>query len=230
MRVKRIMIFCLLGLLFVHAYSADGQFGQPARNSPDEYEQYQQALWKNYRELETKMEDLILDEDELKVEKIALEGFNEELYPPHAENEELSTSTTDPALLAVVATACSRDWLLRPLSPPDAGGGIGGSYVVGTLKVQTTKRTVVVRVTKVGFELQGVQSPDLLQRRFYSWALAKVLDDMVAKATNKHISHELFIALSGEGVIDMNRRIYWKTLVEMRNKENDSGEVDSHPR
>jgi hypothetical protein len=221
MRRTRVVIFCLLGMSLVHPSAVVGQFRQSGPATPGEHEQYQKVLWKNHRELETKMRDLILDEDDSQIEKVTLEGFNEDLSAPHDANNTLSTSTTDPALLAIVANACSRDGLLRPLSPPGAGMGIGGSYVVGTLRIRTTKHIVVILVTMVGFCFEDGNSPDLRHKLFYSWALAKVLDDMLAEATSNkgHISHTLFTRLSGESVIDRNRRVYWDARKEMENKD-----------
>ena len=81
---------------------------------------------------------------------------------------------------------------------------------MGTLRIQTAKRTIVVTRDSCGFAF-GEDSRGLAQRVFYSWTLARVLDDMIAKATDgkQRLSQRLFATLSGEAVVERNKHIYW---------------------
>ena len=219
MRKTSFILVSILSIPAAHSTVALGQLAQSDSVLETELEEYEQILWDNHRDLETNMKRLLLDEDTAgEVRRLSVEAFNEDLTVVRTPKNSLCATSTDAALMAIASKVCSRDHLLRPLSPPGAGMGIGGNYVVGILKIHTTKRDIVISITKIGFCLKGVESPDLRQRLFYSWALAKVLDDMVAQASDngKRLSHKLFRALSGETVIDMNRRAYWDTRLENR--------------
>ena len=210
MRKTSFILVLIFTIAAAHYEVAIGQLVQP--NSALEKDQYERILWNNHRDLETNMKRLLLDEETAgEVKSVSIEAFNEDLTVVHTAKNSLYAMSTDAALIAIVSKVCSRDYLLRPLSPPGAGMGMGGNYVVGTLKIHTAERTVVISITEIGFCLEGVESADLRQRVFYSWALAKVLDDMVAEATGnrKRLSRALFRGLSGESVVDMNRRVYW---------------------
>ena len=227
--MKRKMCLCILLVGVVGFFSASFAQFNPTQNSAEEQD-YPDEYKKNYFDLVAELGNLLLDDEEDDtVTKISLEGFNEDPVLALRGKETLSAFTDNPTGLAIVQRSCSMDTLLRPLCHPTSGGGLGGPSRVGTLTIHTTKRTVTIVVTVVGFQHgeKGYWPHNL----FYSWGLAKVLDDMVADATHgkKHLSRRLFSTLSGEDVIEMNKRIYWGAHdCEMENKS-ESGSPDRDP-
>ena len=204
----------LLGfLLFSNTF---GQFGAPPEGkklTKEEAAKVKQLRAKGLLDFELKLSDLMLAEKETdgKITKITLERFHE--HPVYAYRKEgtIQATTTDPAHLACVQKCLSDSYVMRPYYHPYSGMGFGGAYVSGTLKIYTEKKTLTILLTPIGFQC-GEKGP-LRQSLFYSWTLAKVVDDMITEATEQkqHLSRRLFSALSGESVIDVNKQIYWET-------------------
>jgi hypothetical protein len=215
------IFFLIVSFLTLGAISY-GLFAQfPEQMTPEESKKLIETIEKSYFDVERQLSDLVLDdEDAGKVIKISLENFNEDAVLVHQGKNTLSTLTQDPILLSIVQQACSPHYLLRPHTcSTTAGGGYGGPYILGTLKIITTKRKLNIYITGSGFQFEKGPGANLSQRFFYSWALAKVLDDMVYEArspNHEHISWSLFHALSGESIVDLNKEIYWEARVKMQ--------------
>ena len=204
-----LFLVILIGLLAACLSATFAQFGGSPL-SPEQAKEFEKLTKDGFYELEAELgEKLILNDDD-NVTKISLEKFNEDTRLVEKGENALSAVTTEAIHLAAVKRALDQDALLRPFAPPGSGFGYGGSYLMGTLRIQTAKRTIVVRVIPAGFAF-GEDSRGLAQRVFYSWTLAKVLDDMIAKATDgkQRLSQRLFATLSGEAVVERNKRIYW---------------------
>ena len=65
------------------------------------------------------------------------------------------------------------------------GGGVGGGAHLGVIQVDTGKRKMIVGVSMAGFFLNTFHGSS--RQTFYSWALAKQVDDLLFKATKKQL-------------------------------------------
>ncbi|HBO43095.1 MAG TPA: hypothetical protein DD670_04010 [Planctomycetaceae bacterium] len=186
-------------------------------HDPAEWKKWEEGVEDAHLDLEKQLYDLMLDEDEAgKVEKITLEPYEGNLDYSRREIP-LAASTVDPAILNVVQYACSTRYLLRRHPGHLTGAmGVGGHFVVGELKIHTTNRVVTVFVTQIGFLFQNADNL-LMRRQFHSWALAQVVNHLVAESSpGRGISRGLFLALSGEAIIEANKQLYWQTMAAAR--------------
>ena len=202
----------LIGLFVAYRSATFAQFGERPL-TPEQAREAERLMKDGFYELEAELgEKLILHRDD-DVTRISLDSFNEDALSAARGKDTLSTVATGPAQLAAVKRALDQRLLLRPFAPPRSGLGFGGPYIQGSLRIQTKTRTIVIRVTPIGFAY-GESDSNLAQRLFCSWTLAKVLDDMIAKATDgkQHLSPGLSAELSGEAVVEANKRIYRESV------------------
>ena len=97
---------------------------------------------------------------------------------------------------------------------PDGPGGQGpGGYKIGKMIVTTTKDVFPVAITTGGFALGDEWE---IQKVFFSWAVAKQIDDLLFARTGRRLPRDLFRHLSGESRIDAQKEAYERIL-----KEND---------
>ena len=84
------------------------------------------------------------------------------------------------------------------------GNSVYGKW--GSLKIKTNRNTFIVSVSERGFVLgNGKPTKD---NTFYSWALAKLIDDQLRKRHDSGLKLKYFDLLSGKRKIDMHRKAY----------------------
>jgi len=107
----------------------------------------------------------------------------------------LSFETTDPTILAAVT------WALRHPMRVGVPGFfnrkvLGTPYPAGHIAIVSSAGKYVIGITHYGFAFG--KKHYTREREFYSWMLAKQLDDIVFTQTGNHIPKDVFETLSGE--------------------------------
>jgi hypothetical protein len=124
--------------------------------------------------------------------------------------------TGEPSVVEVMTS--SLDLPLRRACPDHEGFGFGvGHYSLGTMIVTTTKDQFVVGITDGGFALGS--SDWTIQNVFYSWGVARQIDDVLFEETAKRLPLDVFQALSGESFILTHKRMY--ELIRSRHSSHD---------
>jgi hypothetical protein len=99
--------------------------------------------------------------------------------------------------------------------PKELGGGSGGGGgALATLHVETTNRSFDVLITMVGFALGGPMAQP--HNVFFSWTLAKHLDDFYFEKTGKRFDKVFFETLSGERKIKLSKKFYSEIMRERK--------------
>lgn len=120
--------------------------------------------------------------------------------------------TSDAVVLEAIRT-----FLYNPMRKSMSYGGACGSWcAVGKIVVTTSERSFTIIVTNVGFML-GTEVTD--EARFYSWGLAKYVDDVLFEQTGRHIPKELFGSMSGELIIQGHQEVYNRLRAASREKD-----------
>ena len=80
-------------------------------------------------------------------------------------------------------------------------------YRVGTIQVSATDGEFEIGICTGGFFIQ----PQVIRmcHAFYSWPLAKQIDDVVYDETKSHLPLDVFRMLSGEWIVPAQRRQYY---------------------
>ena len=147
--------------------------------------------------------------DVRKIEKISITLSDMKSSPWHktgiAGKHGMRIETRDPIIIKTI-----QQGMMLPLRrgiPDKAGWGAGGTpYPVGFIEVTTNKDSFVIGVTWSGFSLGSKEFR--MQNVFYSWMLAKQLDDILFRETKLRIPSEVFKSLSGEHLIEAGKMNY----------------------
>ena len=145
--------------------------------------------------------------EEIKV--IRLYGFRE--YQKEKSYSTIDFKTKDRAIAKALQVSVHESAALRPtisdIGKTGGGGGAGAGHYIGILEIETPKRKVIIGVLQSGFQLGTWLGTG--RQLFFSWGLAKVVDELLFKATGKHLRKEHFGELSGENFIARSRK-YWE--------------------
>jgi hypothetical protein len=121
-------------------------------------------------------------------------------------DKEFVYETKDAKVLHLAET-----FLTTPLriARPDGTTLIGpGDYCLGKVEVTTTEGTFFVGIFARGFSLES--TIPLQQNTFFSWGLAKLIDDALFHERKEHLREGMFNALSGQTSIDSQKYRYEK--------------------
>lgn len=119
-------------------------------------------------------------------------------------DKEFVHETKDPKVLQL-----AEDFLTTPLRIAKVDGStlIGpGDYYLGKVEVTTTEGAFFVGVFARGFSLES--TIPVQQNTFFSWGLAKLIDDALFHERKEHLRDVMFDALSGQGSIDSHKYRY----------------------
>jgi len=111
-------------------------------------------------------------------------------------------------------------WPMRHAVQDDVYGGPGSAFCVGEVHVRTTTDKLLVGISLAGFALEGREAN--LQNTFYSWGLAKYVDDILFEKTHLHLPEDLFRTLSGEAVILHEKSRYRQMRAETKGEKGTS--------
>jgi hypothetical protein len=119
------------------------------------------------------------------------------------------------------------------LAVADGFGSVGGpgTYYIGKVEVTTTKESYYVGICTIGFTLNSEIPLD--DRVFFSWGLAKLIDDMLVEQTKEHLPERLFERLSGKTQSDGDKRFYegyFRTKKGERTPGREKEEPDKGPK
>jgi hypothetical protein len=142
----------------------------------------------------------LLDDD---VQRVRLVGFI-----PYNAGSPVDAEFKDAIVLRTIQDGLWPGSATRPAVSDisKSGGAAGIGAYLGVLEVKTKKERLIVGVSRVGFFL-GVYHGSSRQQ-FHSWILAKQTDELLFKATGKHLEKDVFEALSGEAVINRSKKRY----------------------
>ena len=155
--------------------------------------------------------DSLWVDDTVHVKKLRIYGFdafNGKGRTP------IDITITDKRVLRTIEHTLN--YILRPgvsdvTSKTDrGGGGAGGGAYMAVLQLDIGSRKVIIGVSQFTFYL-GVWSGNPRQA-FCSWALAKTIDDLLMKATDRHLPKHVFDNLSGLSFIEANRSVYYREM------------------
>lgn len=140
--------------------------------------------------------------DDSIIKKVRIYGFDQ-----YNDGKPLDIVVTD----QVVLTTCA--WALGALARPamsefdPSTGGIGQGAHLGVIQIVGKDRTLVIGVSQKCF-FMGIWHGSFRQS-FFSWILAKQVDDLLFRATNQHLTKKQFDALSGLSWIEHNRHLFY---------------------
>jgi hypothetical protein len=145
----------------------------------------------------------VLDQLEGKIRAVRVFGFD-----PYNSGKPLDFESKDALVLRTIEYTAHASSAVRPavsdLRTP-YGSGADGAYL-GIMKLDTADGPLIIGVSRIGFFL-GVWDGSVRQT-FFSWGLAKQVDDLLFNATGKHLEAEHFEALSGEERIKVGKKAY----------------------
>lgn len=127
--------------------------------------------------------------------------------------DDLKGVVDDPKRLELLSSCLSVP-IVRASRPGQRWGGTGKELRVGSAVFICDKKggrpgerdEVKVLLTTIGAMLDV--EPLSVTHVFYSWAFAKVLDDLVFEKTNARLPKRTFRTLSGEGWIDSHKELF----------------------
>jgi|GEM_PF-3110632 len=122
-----------------------------------------------------------------------------------------TTIEVDDTSALLRASEAARHALTRAVSR-DTRGGFGGDASVASVKFVKEDAAVTVYLTMAGFALDVTAA---LPEVFYSWLLAKVLDDVYFIHSGHHLPPRLFSVLSGEAQIEAQKNAYYKSFAKV---------------
>ena len=151
------------------------------------------------------------------IEEISVKLGNLKESPPIPfENSTVTIRVTDRSLLWEMATAmtCSQVPLFGAIGLKGVPGGDANAY--GTIYVKTKSGTFYIGMTPLGFTLNS----DMYTTAncFWSWGLAKHIDDLLFENTGKRLPENAFMTFSGEGEIESSKERYHEYLREIKGK------------
>ncbi len=116
-------------------------------------------------------------------------------------NQYTKIVSVDKELLAMLQYSFAGSHCLRNIVPIGSEGGVGGSYLFGTLTFVTTKGTFCIGVGTTGFSIDG--SVPGTNTEFYSPAGAELLSMLYCRRTGMPLPARHVSALNGQQFIDM---------------------------
>ena len=112
---------------------------------------------------------------------------------------------------------------LRAAVPNGFATFSSGADCVGRVEITKTRESFFVGVCTSGFTLNT--ESDFQDRVFFSWGLAKLVDDMLFQTRKEHLPGKLFDHLSGQLRSEADKRRYEEYQEGMRRKkDNGKGE------
>ncbi|OHB73864.1 MAG: hypothetical protein A2V70_11425 [Planctomycetes bacterium RBG_13_63_9] len=135
----------------------------------------------------------------------------------------LDLRSSDPIVFKTVE-GCLRGGF--PLRPAFSDIGVSttadlGIDHLGILQITTREEKVIIGVSETKFYLGTWHGSN--RQAFYSWGLAKQVDDLLFEATGKHLEKKHFEALSGEEIIRENKRLYEGIRAASRDQSSKGG-------
>jgi hypothetical protein len=120
----------------------------------------------------------------------------------------LDWSTTNASVLKNVRCGLHKGYVRRPcvsdLSKERGQVGPGGH--LGVLVIKSERAPLVIGVSQVGFYLGCFHGTT--HQEFYSWVLAKTVDEQLFKLSGKHLEEETFSHLSGEDFVKKGKAFF----------------------
>ena len=117
--------------------------------------------------------------------------------------KEFVYETTDKDKLAM-----AERFLTHPLRVANEVPSVSGpgNYCVGRVEVTTSKSNFIAGISTSGF-LMDTEIP-MSRNAFFTWGLAKLMDEALFQQTKEHLPAELMSHLSGQNCIDYEKSIY----------------------
>lgn len=126
---------------------------------------------------------------------------------PANESEKLEISIDDPQFTGRCSAAFRYPILVvaDTLSPREVPDNIGFIYW-GNLTIVTGYEIFEIGITSEGFVVGTWLLPGSFDKRFYSLSLATIIDELYFSKTGHHLPEDLFSRLSGEAIIEHQRK------------------------
>ena len=139
--------------------------------------------------------------------------FNENDFDGHRVLPDLLDITSaDSEVIRVIQMGL--DHATRPAAERD-GFGAGGDWPIGQLQVCTTNEVIVIAIHKYAFGLhdQFVNTTNT----FWSWTLAKEIEELYFHNTDHHLPDAIIEGLSGEKWVQIQKKELLKQKDELKN-------------
>lgn len=118
----------------------------------------------------------------------------------------LQATIEDAPRLGYLAGSLDRPLRIAYPERTDMWEGSGWAYTVGEVKIVRRDKTFNIGISRAGFLLESAAYAP--QNAFFSWGLARVIDDELFKQHKIRLPNDVFDSLSGQSHIDSDKYRY----------------------